>query len=162
MNNNIQPNKGGNTPGEFVERLEPGSPLNDLPFSQQQLDLLKEISAYGIQESRPTKVQDLEARTSKHRGSVSLFVGGDLEAKLMAAAALGHELNRDVYRLDLSQVVSKYIGETEKNLVRIFTAAAKINFVLLFVETGGLKESLLRRVDFVVDFPDQDTLPNSR
>jgi len=205
MNQNTSSDEDRQIFSGFTERLEPGYPLSDIPVSQQQIDLLKNILASSLQESRPTQVQDLEARTRVHRGSVSLFVGGDLKAKLMAAAALGHELNLDVYRIELSQVVSKYIGETEKNLGHIFAAAAKIDFVLLFVEldsvfgkrsevkdvndryanmetsyllqqietyeglvilsaqnTGRLSESLLRQVDFVVDFPDQDSLPNSR
>jgi len=122
----------------FAERLEPGSPLSGLSLSLQQIDHLKKILTSSLQESRPTQVQDLETGNRMHRGSVSLFIGGDLKAKLVAAAALGHDLNLDVYRIDLSQVVSKYIGETEKNLVRIFAAAAKIRVILFIDEADSI------------------------
>ncbi len=50
----------------------------------------------------------------------------------MAAEAIAHDLQLDLYKIDLSQVVSKYIGETEKNLEQIFTAAENTNAILLF------------------------------
>jgi SpoVK/Ycf46/Vps4 family AAA+-type ATPase len=56
----------------------------------------------------------------------------------MAAEVLGHELQLDLYRIDLSQVINKYLGETEKNLDRIFTAAENSNAILFFDEADAL------------------------
>src|SRR6185437_10289882 len=55
-----------------------------------------------------------------------------------AAEVLAHELRLDLYRIDLSSVVSKYIGETEKNLRRVFDAAEEGGAILLFDEADGL------------------------
>ena len=68
----------------------------------------------------------------------ALFTGIPGTGKTMAAEALARELQLDLYKIDLSQIVSKYIGETEKNLDRIFTAAATSNAILLFDEADAL------------------------
>lgn len=71
-------------------------------------------------------------------GLAVLFAGPPGTGKTMAAEVIGHELQLDLYKIDLSQVVSKYIGETEKNLNRIFTAAAAASAILLFDEADAL------------------------
>ena len=68
----------------------------------------------------------------------ALFAGASGTGKTMAAEVLANELWLDVYRIDLSQVVSKYIGETEKNLRRVFDAAEEGGAVLLFDEADAL------------------------
>jgi hypothetical protein len=72
------------------------------------------------------------------RGLVVLFSGASGTGKTMAAGILARNLELDLYRIDLSQVVSKYIGETEKNLGRIFDAAQSTNAVLFFDEADAL------------------------
>jgi SpoVK/Ycf46/Vps4 family AAA+-type ATPase len=72
------------------------------------------------------------------KDGIVLLVGDDLAAKLSAVAALARERQADAYRIDLSRVVSQYIGETEKNLDRIFNAAAQSGAVLLFDEADAL------------------------
>ncbi|HEU4733843.1 MAG TPA: ATP-binding protein [Kofleriaceae bacterium] len=67
-----------------------------------------------------------------------LFTGDPGTGKTMAAQVLAHELNLDLYRIDLSQVVNKYIGETEKNLARIFDAASDGETIVLFDEADTL------------------------
>jgi hypothetical protein len=67
-----------------------------------------------------------------------LFSGPSGTGKTMAAAALARELGVDVYRIDISQTVSKYIGETEKNLDKIFRAALYSNAILFFDEADAL------------------------
>jgi SpoVK/Ycf46/Vps4 family AAA+-type ATPase len=71
-------------------------------------------------------------------GISALFVGASGTGKTMAAEVLANELRLDLYRIDLSQVVSKYIGETEKNLRRVFDAAEEGGAVLLFDEADAL------------------------
>jgi SpoVK/Ycf46/Vps4 family AAA+-type ATPase len=68
----------------------------------------------------------------------ALFAGASGTGKTMAAEVLAAELRLDLYRIDLSQVVSKYIGETEKNLRRVFEAAESGGAILLFDEADAL------------------------
>ena len=72
------------------------------------------------------------------KGVVALFSGPSGTGKTMAAEVIAHELQLDLYKIDLSQVVSKYIGETEKKLDRIFTAAHVANAILFFDEADAL------------------------
>ncbi|MFF7043764.1 ATP-binding protein [Streptomyces massasporeus] len=79
------------------------------------------------------------ARTLSHgRGVSALFTGPPGTGKTMAAEVIAHELGLELARIDLAGVVSKYIGETEKNLDRVFTAAADTDAVLLFDEADAL------------------------
>ena len=71
-------------------------------------------------------------------GISALFAGASGTGKTMAAEVLARELRLDLYRIDLSAVVSKYIGETEKNLRRVFDAAEDGGVVLLFDEADAL------------------------
>ena len=71
-------------------------------------------------------------------GLSMLFTGPPGTGKTMAAQVIASELHLDIYRVDLSRVVSKYIGETEKNLAEIFDSAKKSNVILLFDETDAL------------------------
>ena len=72
------------------------------------------------------------------RGVAALFSGPSGTGKTMAAGVVARQLGRELFRVDLSQVVSKYIGETEKNLGRVFDAAADISAVLFFDEADAL------------------------
>src|SRR5205823_4903551 len=71
-------------------------------------------------------------------GITALFTGPSGTGKTMAAEIIAGELRLDLYRIDLSQVVNKYIGETEKNLRRVFDAAEAGGAVLLFDEADAL------------------------
>ena len=71
-------------------------------------------------------------------GITALFSGGSGTGKTMAAEVIANALGLDLYRIDLAQVVSKYIGETEKNLDKVFTAAANANAILFFDEADAL------------------------
>ena len=71
-------------------------------------------------------------------GISALFAGPSGTGKTMAAEVLAHDLRLDLYRIDLSQIVSKYIGETEKNLRCVFDAAEEGAAVLLFDEADAL------------------------
>ncbi len=72
------------------------------------------------------------------RGRTVLFTGSAGKRKKLAAKLLGRQYDKDVYRVDLSRLVSKYIGETEKNLEKIFDAAEMKNWILLFDEADAL------------------------
>jgi len=74
------------------------------------------------------------ARISPGSGVTALFTGPNGSGKTMAAAVLANDLNIPLYRVDLRRLVSKYIGETEKNLQRVFEAAELSNGVVLFFD----------------------------
>jgi len=78
------------------------------------------------------------AKLSRGRGISALFSGVSGTGKTMAAEILANHLKLDLYRIDLSAVVSKYIGETEKNLRRVFDAAEQSGVILFFDEADAL------------------------
>ena len=81
---------------------------------------------------------DFASRLPYGRGITAMFSGPSGTGKTMAAGILAHELGLDLYKIDLSRVVSKYIGETEKNLDRIFEQAEDANAMLFFDEADAL------------------------
>src|SRR6184192_1631452 len=76
--------------------------------------------------------------SARRRGLTALFAGPSGTGKTMAAEVLASELGLDLYTVDLATVVDKYVGETEKNLDRIFAEAERINGVLLFDEADAI------------------------
>jgi SpoVK/Ycf46/Vps4 family AAA+-type ATPase len=90
------------------------------------------------QRSKVYETWGFAAKGARGLGIGALFSGASGTGKTMAAEALAGELRLDLYRIDLSQVVSKYIGETEKNLRRVFDAAEEGGAVLLFDEADAL------------------------
>jgi AAA+ superfamily predicted ATPase len=79
-----------------------------------------------------------EAAFPRSRGLAALFAGPSGTGKTMAGEVVAHQVGLDLYTVDLSTVVSKYIGETEKNLERIFDAAAHADAILMFDEAEAL------------------------
>ena len=96
-------------------------------LSQTQRSTLQEISR-----------ADRERRRSKRSGISVLFAGAEHGEGTAAAQVLAEELGRDVYRVDLSKIVSKYIGETEKNLRQVFATAQASHSILFFDEADAL------------------------
>lgn len=99
---------------------------------------LEEITAAIQNRHRVFESWGFGARSPSAAGLKVLFAGVSGTGKTMTAGVIGHGLGLDVYRIDLSSVVSKYIGETEKNLGRIFRAAAKASAILFFDEADAL------------------------
>jgi SpoVK/Ycf46/Vps4 family AAA+-type ATPase len=77
-------------------------------------------------------------RLSLGKGLNALFSGAPGTGKTMAAEVIAQDLQLDLYKIDLSQIVSKYIGDTEKNLSQVFDAATNSNAILLFDEADAL------------------------
>lgn len=100
--------------------------------TQEQLSQL--IAGHGWQPATKDTTQPVKTAP----GSVLVFCGSDAEAQAKGAAALGVETGRPVYRVHLSAVISKYIGETEKNLDRLFKKAVQANALLYFDEADAL------------------------
>jgi ATPase family associated with various cellular activities (AAA) len=124
--------------GELATRLEPAYSWSDLVLAERQLDVLRSISAYLRHRDRVLSEWGYEATVSRAQGLKVLFAGESGTGKTMAAQVLGAELGLEMFRVDLAGTVSKYIGETEKNLERIFTAADGSNAILFFDEADAL------------------------
>jgi ATPase family associated with various cellular activities (AAA)/Winged helix domain, variant len=124
--------------GELATRLDPGYRWEDLVLPGRQLEVLKSISAYLRHRDRVLSEWGYEASVSRAQGLKVLFAGESGTGKTMAAQVLAGELGLEMFRVDLATIVSKYIGETEKNLQRIFTAADGSNAILFFDEADAL------------------------
>jgi hypothetical protein len=123
---------------ELAQRIEPAAGWEDLVLPDEHLRLLREIAIHARQRHRVYEHWDFGARGSRGLGISALFSGPSGTGKTMAAEVLAGELGLDLYKIDLSQVVSKYIGETEKNLRRVFDAAEMGGAILLFDEADAL------------------------
>ena len=121
-----------------AQRIETRAGWDDIVLPEAQAWTLREISAHVRQRARVYDTWGFAARGLRGLGITALFAGPSGTGKTLAAEILAHELSLDLYRIDLSRVVSKYIGETEKNLRRVFDAAEEGGAVLLFDEADAL------------------------
>ena len=124
--------------GELAARLPPGFQWEDLVVPERQLELLQSISAYLRHRDRVLSDWGYEKAVARSQGLKVLFAGESGTGKTMAAQVLAAELGLEIFRVDLATIVSKYIGETEKNLDRIFGAAEGSNAILFFDEADAL------------------------
>jgi ATP-dependent 26S proteasome regulatory subunit len=122
----------------LAQRIEPKAKWEDLVLPEAQKQTLKEIAVHVRQRSRVYDDWGFAAASSRGLGISALFAGPSGTGKTMAGEVLANELNLDLFRIDLSQVVNKYIGETEKNLRRVFDAAEEGGAILLFDEADAL------------------------
>jgi ATPase family protein associated with various cellular activities (AAA)/winged helix domain-containing protein len=123
---------------DLAQRMEAAAEWEDLVLPELQREMLQEILAHVRQRSRVYETWGFAAKGSRGLGISALFAGPSGTGKTMAAEVIANELGLDLYRIDLSQVVSKYIGETEKNLRRVFDAAEDGGAILLFDEADAL------------------------
>jgi SpoVK/Ycf46/Vps4 family AAA+-type ATPase len=123
---------------ELAQRLEPGASWEQLVLPDAQRQILRDMAAHVRQRTTVYERWGFAAHGSRGLGISALFAGASGTGKTMAAEVLADELHLDLYRIDLSSVVSKYIGETEKNLRRIFDAAEQGGVILLFDEADAL------------------------
>lgn len=123
---------------DLAQRIEPAAGWDDLVLPAPQKELLRQIAANAAQRATVYERWGFGARSSSGLGLTCLFAGASGTGKTMAAEVLARSLRLDLYRIDLSQVISKYIGETEKNLARVFDAAEAGGAVLLFDEADAL------------------------
>jgi hypothetical protein len=123
---------------ELAQRLDPAATWNELVLPGDAEDVLREIA--GQVRNRLLVHDDWGMGNGSGRGLgiTALFAGEPGTGKTMAAEVLANALALDLYRIDLSTVVSKYVGETEKNLKRVFDAAEASGAILLFDEADAL------------------------
>ena len=124
--------------GGLAQRVEPQARWEDLVLPPPQLAILRLLATQVSQRFVVHERWGFGRSLSRGLGLASLFVGPSGTGKTMAAEVLAAELGLDLYRIDLSQVVNKYIGETEKNLARVFDAADSGAGILLFDEADAL------------------------
>jgi AAA+ superfamily predicted ATPase len=120
----------------MASRIRPTRAWPDLVVPEEQREQLHELVARYRHRTRVHGEWGFTAFPSP--GLVALFSGASGTGKTLAAEVVAAELGLDLYKVDLSAVVSKYIGETEKNLERIFTGASAGNLVLFFDEADAL------------------------
>jgi hypothetical protein len=122
----------------LAHRIEPRARWDDLVLPELQLQTLRMLAAHVRNRSTVLQEWGFQRHASRGHGVSALFAGPSGTGKTLAAEVVAGELGLDLYLIDLSQVVNKYIGETEKNLSRVFDAAERGGAVLLFDEADAL------------------------
>jgi hypothetical protein len=122
----------------LAQRIEPTAAWHDLVLADAALDTLRQIAMHVRHRLEVHDGWGFARKSARGLGISALFAGESGTGKTMAAEVLARELELDLYRIDLSAVVSKYIGETEKNLKQVFDAAEESGSVLLFDEADAL------------------------
>ncbi len=111
-------------PAVLVHVVRPRAQWSDVVFPATQTRVLQQMVA--------------QAKAGVRSGGIALFAGNDGTGKTLAAGVIARDLGLPLYRVDLAAVVSKYIGETEKNLRRVFDAAERGGAILFFDEADAL------------------------
>ena len=122
----------------LAQKIEPVYQWDDLVLPEDSLVQLRDICQRVEQQQRVLEEWGFGQKLTRGKGITALFAGASGTGKTMAAEIIANALGLDLYRIDLSSVVSKYIGETEKNLERIFSAASRANAILFFDEADAL------------------------
>ncbi|MFF2190729.1 ATP-binding protein [Streptomyces sp. NPDC058155] len=123
---------------ELGRRIAPQAGWGDLVLHERQTSVLREIVAHVRQRATVHQEWGFAATLRRGLGVTAMFAGGSGTGKTLAAEVMAKELGLDLFVVDLSQVVSKYIGETEKNLRRVFDSAERGGALLLFDEADAL------------------------
>ena len=123
--------------GDLAQRIEPHAGWADLVLPPAQRGILRQMVVHVRKRLLVHEEWGFDA-AGRGLGITALFAGVSGTGKTMASEVLARELGLDLYRIDLSQVVNKYIGETEKNLRRVFDAAEGGGAILLFDEADAL------------------------
>ncbi|MGW1173771.1 ATP-binding protein [Kitasatospora sp. NPDC002543] len=122
----------------LARRIEPGVGWPDLVLPAPTAGRLRELVLRARHREQVLGGWRMRPGGGRGNGVIALFAGESGTGKTMSAEVVAAELGMELYVVDLSTVVDKYIGETEKNLERIFTEAAQVNGVLLFDEADAL------------------------
>jgi adenylate kinase family enzyme len=129
---------GGTPVSSLARRIEPKHRFSDLVLPSAQLEQLAAICSQAKHSSIVYGSWRFDRKLSLGRGLNAMFTGQPGTGKTMAAEVLAAELGVEILKIDLSQIISKYIGETEKNLRQLFDQAASANAILFFDEADAL------------------------
>jgi hypothetical protein len=122
----------------LAQRIVTRVQFNDLVLPNAQIAILRDIARHLRNRERVYRDWGFADKHTRGMGLTALFSGESGTGKTLAAEAIANEVDLDLYRIDLAMLVSKYIGETEKNLKRLFDAAESSGAVLLFDEADAL------------------------
>ncbi len=122
----------------LADKVEPAYDWEDLVLPDDQVTLLKEACTHVKFRHTVYQQWHFDRKVSYGKGLSMLFSGPPGTGKTMAAQVVANQLHMEMYKIQLSQVVSKYIGETEKNLRQVFEEAKNANCILFFDETDAL------------------------
>ena len=122
----------------LAKKIEPHYVWDDIVLPADRLGQLREICDHVRFRTRVHDDWGFGRKLALGKGLSMLFAGPSGTGKTMAADIIAGELGLDLYKIDLATVVSKYIGETEKNLARIFAEAESSNAILFFDEADAL------------------------
>lgn len=123
---------------DVAQSLRGNVAREDLVLPEAQRRQLDDLLAHVRHRTTVYRRWRMSRGSNSGEGVSALFFGPSGTGKTLAASLIASELELDLYRVDLSQVVSKYVGETEKNLSRVFDAAEETGAVLLFDECDAL------------------------
>ncbi len=123
---------------QMAQQIPPNYTFADLVLPADVMEQLHEIASQVAHRAQVYEEWGWGVKLSRGRGVAALFSGPSGTGKTMAAEVLANYLELDLYRIDLAQVISKYIGETEKNLRKVFDAAEQSGAILFFDEADAL------------------------
>jgi AAA+ superfamily predicted ATPase len=124
--------------GHLAALVTPAFTLDDLVLDEETDSKLRELVSHVALQHVVLDAWGFRRRLPRGQGVAALFSGPPGTGKTTAAEAIARELDQDLYRIDLSAVVSKYVGETEKNLAAAFDEAERGSAVLFFDEADAL------------------------
>ncbi|MGN6246283.1 MAG: ATP-binding protein [Motilibacteraceae bacterium] len=119
-------------------RPRTGAAFDDLVLSEHTLAELRRLVSWGVHRDEVLAAGALHGKGGKGSGIAAMFTGGPGTGKTLAAHVVGDALGLDLLQVDLSTVVDKYIGETEKNLEKVFAEAENLNVLLFLDEADSL------------------------
>jgi len=122
----------------LARKITPRVGWEDIVLPPDRIVQLREICNHMKYRHKVFSEWGFERKLVSSKGLMALFAGPSGTGKTMAAEIIAGELGLDLYKIDLSSVISKFIGETEKNLARIFDEAESANAVLFFDEADAL------------------------
>ena len=122
----------------LAHKIQPKYNWDDIVLPRDQMDQLREICYFVKHHHTVLDKWGFDQKLSLGKGLNVLFAGPSGTGKTMAAELIANELGLDLYKIDLSSIVSKYIGETEKNLDRVFHEGKTSNAILFFDEADAL------------------------
>jgi AAA+ superfamily predicted ATPase len=128
----------GDALASVADKVHARATWDDIVLPADAAAQLRDLCSRVEQHERVFVDWGFGAKLARGRGTAALFSGGSGTGKTMAAEVIANQLGLDLYRIDLARVVNKYIGETEKNLDRVFAAAESANAILFFDEADAL------------------------
>jgi AAA+ superfamily predicted ATPase len=124
--------------GQYARRVTVTQTWDDMVLPQEQIDVIVELMARVRRRSKVYEKWGFGAKVGKGLGVSALFSGPPGTGKTMVAGLIARDLGLELYQVDMAKIVSKFIGETEKNLAALFDAAEAGHAILLFDEADAL------------------------